>query len=66
MQEPKPCPFCGTTDKVEAYPATVGLSVARREGIRVGCVNPECDINPYTRTIWPTADDAMQSWNRRV
>jgi hypothetical protein len=56
-----PCPFCGCSDKVHIWQVDRPQS-----GVRVGCLNPECDINPFTRTIWATPHDAWKSWNRRV
>lgn len=55
------CPFCGSLKKVSVWPAEVGP----RKGFRAGCLDPECDINPFTRTIWDTEHEAEGSWNRR-
>jgi hypothetical protein len=56
------CPFCGTTEKVELYDTNDNP----RRGWRVACCEPECDINPFTRTRWRTAAEAIFSWNRRA
>lgn len=36
------------------------------KGFRTGCLELDCDINPFTRTIWRTAAEAERSWNRRA
>jgi hypothetical protein len=54
------CPFCGSDT-----PLTYEAETPSHHGFRAGCCNPCCDINPYTRTIWPTPEKAMESWNRR-
>lgn len=36
-----------------------------RLGWRAGCLEPDCDMNPFTKTRWPTEAEAIQSWNRR-
>jgi hypothetical protein len=45
------------TDRLNGLPGT--------EGWHCGCLNCECDINPYTRTRWKTEREAIESWNRR-
>ena len=63
LVRPLPCPYCGAvgltweTDCLNGLPNT--------EGWHCGCLNCECDINPYTRTRWKTEDEAIESWNRR-
>jgi len=56
----RPCPFCGSNN-VQTWPA----ERANRSGVHAGCLNPDCDINPHTRTLWNTPEEARNSWNRR-
>jgi hypothetical protein len=58
-----PCPFCGNTDKVRIYPTD---DRHLPPGFRAACCNPECDINPFTRTRWRTVQEAATSWNLRT
>lgn len=57
----KPCPHCGS-EEIFCWDAECG-SVS---GYRAGCLAVDCDINPFTRTIWPTEEQAIESWNRRA
>ena len=60
LVRPLPCPFCGTDHNVTTWECD-----ENRPGWRCGCVDPGCDINPFTRTRWATEREAVESWNRR-
>lgn len=34
-------------------------------GWRCGCLEPDCDMNPFTKTRWGTEREAIESWNTR-
>jgi hypothetical protein len=57
-----PCPFCKNQDKVDTW---FTHNKYGPNGWRAGCLNPDCDINPFTRTRWNTEEEAIVSWNRR-
>lgn len=62
MTRPKPCPFCGTEAMVITWQTNEDPRV---DGWRCGCLEPDCDINPFTRTRWTTEAEAAKSWNHR-
>ena len=56
MTELKPCPFCGEPPELFSF----------KDGrYLVNCVNPDCDVYPYTR-IHDSAEAAAEAWNRRA
>lgn len=52
-----PCPFCGS-DAV--------LTATMFGEWTVCCVNPECRCWDYGPNCYPTREDAVAVWNRRV
>ncbi len=62
MVRPLPCPFCGTEAMVMTWQCN---DDPRLTGWRCGCLEPDCDINPFTRTRWITEREAVESWNHR-
>lgn len=63
MVTPLPCPFCGSDVMVMTWETN---DDPRLPGWRCGCLEPDCDINPFTKTRWYTKQDAVESWNRRA
>jgi len=60
---PAPCPFCGSEASVLLTWET--NDDPRLPGWHCGCLEPDCDMNPFTKTRWKTEREAIESWNRR-
>ena len=60
---PLPCPFCGTEAMVQTW--VTNEQPPTRNGWHCGCLEPNCDINPCTKTRWSTQIEAVESWNLR-
>ena len=58
-----PCPFCGTEAMVMTWQCN---DDPRLPGWRCGCLEPDCDMNPFTKTRWITEAEAVESWNHRA
>lgn len=52
----KPCPFCG--GQAQIYDFKDGRYL-------VECINPDCDVYPYTSTHYDK-QEAIDAWNRRA
>lgn len=55
-EELKPCPFCG--EQPQIFDLKDGRYI-------VECVNPDCDVYPYT-SIHYDEQEAIAAWNRRA
>lgn len=62
MVRPEPCPFCGSEAMVMTWETN---DDPRLPGWHCGCLEPDCDMNPFTKTRWKTEREAVESWNRR-
>ena len=62
MIRPDPCPFCGSEAMVMSWECN---DDPRLPGWHCGCLEPDCDMNPFTKTRWKTEREAIESWNRR-
>jgi hypothetical protein len=59
---PEPCPFCGSEAMVMTWETN---DDPRLPGWHCGCLEPDCDMNPFTKTRWKSKREAIESWNRR-
>ena len=60
VKDVPPCPFCGQ------QPKTISTDLDGFGHLKqIRCVNPECDVRPFTKPC-ETIKEAKEQWSKRI